>query len=86
MKQNRIYYYNGIGLLITFLIFRVVPIIPSWSHFYYITYKPEWNSVDYASALIIPVSKISLDILNIYWFAKIVQGLIKFRKGQPKKV
>lgn len=76
-KDSKVYFWNGIITVIVFGMVRILTIIPNWMVFFSLIETPAWNSIIFRHKFICVCSSAPLDILNIYWFAKIIQISIK---------
>jgi hypothetical protein len=85
-KNSKLYVTNGLLLLFAFFLVRIITIVPNWYLFIESVQSPGWNSVELKYKLICVGSCIPLDILNIYWFSKIVKGALKFFAKKEKDV
>jgi len=81
MKDNKWYMYNGYVMFISFAICRIVPIIPLWYNLWFSIGTPSWNQIGNFDKFICIFSSMPLDILNVYWFSKILKGVLKHRKA-----
>lgn len=80
-KHTNFYLLNGIILIVVFFLVRIVTILPNWLIFYSLMHTPTWNAIGLHYKLICVFSCIPLDFLNIYWFGKIVNIIVKFFKA-----
>ena len=46
MKFSKLYFYNGIIVLIMFGLFRVIPIVPIWYSFISLIGNFQWNEIN----------------------------------------
>lgn len=79
-KHTRLYLINGIILIAVFFLVRIITIVPLWSIFYSLMQTPTWSQIELKYKLICVVSSTPLDFLNVYWFGKIVNILVKYFK------
>ena len=87
-KNSKLYVWNGVALVIMFALVRISTIIPIWSLFFSLMDSPAWNSIELKYKLICVLSSAPLDLLNIFWFSKILRILLKSLRGlvfQPCK-
>ena len=61
---------------------RIITIYPIWSIFFSLIEHPAWNSVEFKYKMVCIFSCAPLDILNIYWFGKMLRILIKRMRMQ----
>lgn len=83
MKDTKLYFWNGIAVLVVFTFVRIVTIIPNWLIFFSLMETPEWNSVEFKHKVACVVSSAPLDFLNLMWFTKIIRIVIKSLKSNP---
>ena len=83
MKETQLYFYNGVMLVTVFALVRIVTIVPNWMIFYSLMDTPAWNSVDFKHKLVCVVTSSPLDVLNLFWFGKIVRILLKHQRSNP---
>ncbi len=84
-KQNtKLYLYNGYLLIMSFFIFRITLILPFWMHGYPFLFDTFWQTLDYICFSGNAVACLLLDILNIFWFKKLLLGALKYRKDCKK--
>lgn len=81
MKDTKLYFWNGIAVLVVFTIVRIVTIVPNWLIFFSLMETPEWNSIEFKHKFACVVSSAPLDCLNILWFTKIIRIVIKTLKS-----
>lgn len=79
-KTSRLYLINGIILTIVFFLVRIVTILPNWIIFYWCMQTPVWALIELKYVFICVFSSAPLDVLNVYWFGKIVNIVLKFFK------
>lgn len=84
-KESKLYIYNGIVLIIVFALVRIVQIIPNWMIFFQLMNTPEWSSIELRYKLVCVGSCIPLDVLNLYWFSKIINIILKVIVGGNRK-
>ena len=77
LKDTKLYLYNGVGLTLTFFIFRVVIYTLGIYHLY--TLYPLLLASDkpFASKYVVPAFLVVGYFLNLFWSSKIAQGLYK---------
>lgn len=83
-KNSKLFVTNGLILLVSFFLVRIVTIVPNWYLFFDSINSPAWYSIELKYKLICVVSCIPLDILNVYWFSKIISGALKFFAKKSK--
>jgi len=84
-KDSFWYYFASFGMVVTFFLCRIL-VIP-W-HWYEVLV-----TITHPSALIVPlvlrvwicVNYIMFDVLNLYWFGKMIRGLVKVYRSWIKK-
>lgn len=84
-KNTRLYFWNGLAIIIVFFAVRIVTIVPNWKIFFELMETPAWNSVDFKHKFICVTSSAPLDILNVYWFVKIIK-IIKKHSRNPSPI
>lgn len=85
-KDSRLYFWNGIAVILVFFTVRIVAIIPNWLIFFDLMDTPAWNSVGFRHKFICVGSSGPLDILNVYWFIKIIKTIVRHsRQTKPRK-
>jgi hypothetical protein len=72
MKYSKYYSYNAIFIFVFFFIFRIIPIVPIWISFYVVTLDPKWDDVSLFYKCLCVLSSTPLDILNVFWFYRII--------------
>ncbi len=77
MKETRWYTYTSLAFAVSFFIFRIMPIIPLWTHFFALTVSPKWATIGTHLILACVVTSFVHDCLNIFWFYKIRKMVIK---------
>lgn len=83
MKDTKLYFWNGIAVLLVFTIVRIVTIVPNWLIFVSLMDTPEWNSVEFKHKFACVVTSAPLDCLNLLWFTKIIRIVIKSLRSNP---
>lgn len=73
--------YNGICLILVFTLVRILQIVPNWRIFFELMNTAEWASIEFRYKLICVGSCVPLDVLNVYWFTKIINIVIKTLMG-----
>lgn len=81
MKSSSLYIGNTIAAVVVFFLIRIVTIVPNWWIFFASIYTPAWDQVGLIHKFICVGSTIPLDILNVYWFWKIIKIIIKYFKS-----
>lgn len=82
MKWSKVYFYNGLAMLMTFTVVRILPIPYS----YYIAYNSlQWPTAYWHFPLILIVG-FCLDAKNIYWYRKMIIGAISIMKGREPPI
>ena len=77
LKHTQVYAWNGILILVTFTLFRVLPIAPIWYSFARLIDLPAWPDVHIGFKCLCVGSSIPLDALNLFWYFKIVRMALK---------
>jgi hypothetical protein len=75
MKSSPLYFYNGVGLFVFWILARIVAFPP----FFYVIYKQR-DQIKYLSTytkFLLYVFPIILTTLNLWWFTKILKGVLK---------
>lgn len=87
MKDSKMYFWNGVAVVLVFAAVRILTIVPNWRIFFSLMETPQWNSVDTKHILICVCSTVPLDILNLFWFTKIVRIIYKmlFNKSNSQQ-
>lgn len=67
---------NGLAMLLTFLIFRIITLPIYWYQIWLVTGTPEVLRLGHIQ-VIMYVPTFVLDVLNILWFYKICRGFLK---------
>lgn len=76
-KHTKFYMWNGVLIIASFTIFRIIPILPIWWSFFGLLKLPLWPEVHIGFKFLCLGSSIPLDILNLYWYFKIVRMAVK---------
>lgn len=84
-KDSKYFKYNAYIMVITFCLCRIFPIVPIWLQFYSLINTPTWNQISLFDKFLCVGSSMPLDILNVWWFSKIVKGALKYRSETAKK-
>jgi hypothetical protein len=82
-KDSLLYLINGIFILVVFGVFRLLSIPPVWYSFYISIGSQQWKAVPTVYKFLCCATSLPLDILNVYWYSKIIYGL---KKVLAKKV
>lgn len=61
-------------------------IVPNWAIFFSLMETPAWNSVSFKHKFICVTSSGPLDVLNVYWFTKIIRVLYKHYISTSKRL
>lgn len=77
MKNSGYYYWNCFAIVIVFALVRIVTIIPNWMVYISLTKTDLWTEIALAHKCVCFFSTVPLDILNTFWFVKIIRILIK---------
>lgn len=81
MKATLLYFYNGVSIFLTWIIFRLVTFPP----FFYVVWQQR-GQVELlwpGSVVLLMIVPFLLLFLNIMWFYKIVKGVIKLMTPAP---
>ena len=76
-KHSLLFQINGYLIIIVYAVFRILTIVPNWVMFFAFVNTPDWYAIALVYKLICVISCVSLDIFNLYWFAKIIKIFIK---------
>ncbi len=79
-KHTRLFVYNSVMILVSFSLCRIAPIIPFWSRVYSLIGTCEWNRLRGDEKILFSISNIPIDVLNLYWYSKIIQASWKHIK------
>lgn len=77
-KGSGMYKYNGLFIVLTFLVFRIIPIIPIWYSYYDGMSTLAWTQISILYKVICVITSAPLDVLNIFWFKTIFKTAMKF--------
>ncbi len=81
MKNSSIYTSITVISIIVFFLVRIITIIPNWMIFFESFESPYWNQVHLFHKIVCVGSTIPLDFLNLYWFSKIINIIMKLFKS-----
>jgi hypothetical protein len=81
MKKSLIYTSITVISIIVFFLVRIITIIPNWMIFFESFESPYWNQVHLFHKIVCVGSTIPLDFLNLYWFSKIINIIMKLFKS-----
>ncbi|CAF0711144.1 unnamed protein product [Brachionus calyciflorus] len=84
-KDSKLYKINGIFLIVVFTLVRIVQMIPNWLIFFESMNTLEWSSIEMKYKIVCVGSCVPLDILNLYWFSKIIKIVYKTVCGSKSK-
>ena len=84
MKYSKYYSINAIFIFVFFFIFRIVPIVPIWLSFYTVTFDPNWDNVSLFYKCLCVLSSTPLDVLNVFWFYRIIAIALKHFTTAPE--
>lgn len=86
-KDSKIYFWNGLAVMAVFFVVRIVAIVPNWVTFFDQMETPAWNSIGFKHKFICVSSSAPLDVLNVYWFYKIMRTIIRHsKKSTPRPI
>ena len=72
--QTKLYFYNGLIILALFALVRVLVIPIHWYIIFMYTKASEWSSTPVLLRTIGVTAGIPLDVLNVFWYFKIVRN------------
>lgn len=78
MKESSIYIYNTLAAVVVFFFIRILTIVPNWWFFFESVNTPDWFKVALIHKIICVGATVPLDLLNIYWFSKIINLIKKY--------
>ncbi|MEW5318260.1 MAG: hypothetical protein WDW38_009494 [Sanguina aurantia] len=83
LKAHPLYFWNGIAIVLSWMLFRLALFPP---FFYSVwTHRDELHHLNIASRTLLLVFPVVLISLNLFWFQKIVKGIMKMLgMGQAK--
>lgn len=84
-KDSKYYTWNGIMIIISFTIFRILPIVPMWYTLFQLFQHPLWPEVHIGYKFLCIGSSIPLDALNIFWYSKIVRMALNILRSSGDK-
>jgi hypothetical protein len=74
MKDSKVYYYNGLFILATFGLVRILIIPPYWYILLSTSFSsPYWHLITKKQILYCYGGGMFLDILNCHWYSKIIK-------------
>ena len=74
MRETRIYQFNRQATFYAFVAFRILPIPFYWAAAFYNVRQPGIQKLDLPLKMILLVSGVALDCLNINWCMKLSKG------------
>lgn len=80
MKDSRLYSFITWSVTISYLLCRILTIIPNWIVFYDMTKEPIWADIFIGFKLLLIFATFSLDCLNIHWYALVLKSFKKHLK------
>ena len=83
-KTNKLFVYNAYLIFLAFLTCRIIPILPIWGRILSLIGTPIWNEVEIFYKFVCVGTSLPLDILNLFWFYKIIKIFLKYRKDGNK--
>ena len=74
-KQENTSFYklNGLLILLTFFMFRIMPILPIWLSFYNGTTTIVWIKINLFYKTVCILCSAPLDMMNIFWFGSMLK-------------
>ncbi|KAL8570034.1 hypothetical protein ACOMHN_036311 [Nucella lapillus] len=75
-KTSRRFLLNGVLLLVTFLLCRVLAIPAYWRHVHVASLHPAFSRLGHIPVILV-ITCVVLDTLNVYWFYKLLRGVLK---------
>ena len=75
-KTSKAFIFNGLLMTIVFFFVRILAMPVYWWKVYTVAITPLWPHMGHFRFILIIVCTV-LDIINLYWFAKIVRGCIR---------
>lgn len=82
LKWGTAYFINGLAMLFTFTVARIIPMPYS----YYALYLSQEAPMTYWHAPFIIIIGLTLDTLNLYWYRKMVLGSMKILRKRDSSV
>lgn len=79
-KDTKLYSAITWTVVISYLLCRILSIIPNWIVFYEMTKEPIWADIFIAFKLLLIFATFSLDCLNIHWYALVLKSFKKHLK------
>lgn len=80
MKYSKLYYFNGMAIIAVFGLFRVLTIVPIWYEFYLSSLNVKFDQVSLLFKVICVITSVPLDVLNVYWYYLIINGMLRYFK------
>ncbi|CAF0739139.1 unnamed protein product [Brachionus calyciflorus] len=72
LEDTKLYIWNGIVVVISFGLVRILALYPLWMNFYECFSHKQWHLIhSYFKILCVGVT-VPLDMLNIYWYSRII--------------
>ncbi|CAF0720232.1 unnamed protein product [Adineta steineri] len=78
-KTSKAFVLNGVLMTLIFFFVRIVAMPIYWWKVYTVAITPLWSHMGHFRYVLINVC-IVLDIINLYWFSKMVQGCLRILK------
>jgi hypothetical protein len=81
MRESKLYFINGLSMMSVFFVARIILTI-GFAYQFLGPIRHEVGLANFSPELLFGiVSVITLFILNLYWFSKMVRGALKFLSG-----
>jgi len=83
-KTSKAFVLNGILMTLVFFIVRIVTMPIYWWKVYIVAITPLWSHMGHFRYVLIIVCAV-LDVINLYWFSKMVRGCLRILTAVHRK-
>ena len=83
-KTSKVFVGNGVLMTLVFFFVRILAMPFYWWKVYTVAITPLWSHMGHFRFVLISVCLV-LDVINLYWFSKMMRGVLKILTGVQRK-
>lgn len=83
-KTSKAFVFNGLLMTLVFFLVRILAMPIYWWKVYTVAITPLWSHMGHFRFVLIGVCVV-LDVINLYWFSKMMRGVLKIITGVQRK-
>ncbi len=79
-KTSKAFVFNGVSMTLVFFFVRILAMPIYWWKVYTVAITPLWSYMGHFRFVLLVVCTV-LDVINLYWFTKMVRGVTRIMRA-----